>query len=345
MSHGLLSLVIAGLLTAGLVVAALAGPRVLRAAAPMLMRAPRLAVGLLASGVISWVLTLLAVGPVLAWVISGPDLLPAGAAQVCQQCLAAANPFGGPTFDTGIPVVLLLVVPALAVVLFFASFAGRVRRRHRATLRSASRFHSAGLRRVVAGYDVLLVTDRHPFALSLPRRHGGIVVSTGAVDLLAADELRAVLAHEQAHVRQHHHLIAALVDALTTHLRWVPLLAAAADALGHYLEIAADDHARSEAGTPALASALLVLGEAGRGEDGRSEAGRSEAGRGADAACDAGGVLHALGPDRVRHLVQPVRGYAGVAATMVGISSLLALTALAGAVHVPYVMVVLSGCV
>ena len=43
--------------------------------------------------------------------------------------------------------------------------------------------------------------------------------------------------------------------------------------------------------------------------------------------------------------MQPVRGYAGVAATMVGISSLLALTALAGAVHVPYVMVVLSGCV
>lgn len=205
--------------------------------------------------------------------------------------------------------------------------------------RARRRFHSAGLRRVVAGYDVLLVTDRHPFALSLPRGHGGIVVSTGAVDLLAADELRAVFAHEQAHVRQHHHLIAALVDALTAHLRWVPLLAAAADALGHYLEIAADDHARREAGTPALASALLVLGEAGRGEDGRSEAGR-----GADAAYDAGGVLHALGPDRVRHLVQPVRGYAGVAATMVGISSLLALTALAGAVHVPYVMVVLSGC-
>lgn len=328
MSHVLL----ASLLIIGLFVSAVAGPRVLRAAAPLLMRAPRLGAGLLASGVAAWVLALLAVGPVLAWVFSGPAVLPSGAAQVCQQCLAAANPFGGRTFHTGVPVVLLLVVPLALGALFLAAFARQLRRRHRAMLRSARRFRAGAQQRQVAGYDVLLVADRHPFALSLPRRHGGIVVSTGAVDLLGAEELRAVLAHEQAHIRQQHHLIASVVDALTTRLRWVPLLGAAANALGHYLEIAADEYARREVGTPALASALLVLGEAGLAED-------------EDVTRDAQGVLHALGPDRVRHLVQPVRGSAGAFATVAGVGSLLAMTVLAGTVHVPYMLVVLGGCV
>lgn len=326
MTHGLL----AALLLSGLVVTALTGPMVLRSAAPRLMWTPRLAVGLLLSGVIAWVLTLLAVGPVLAWGLTGPDVLPPSAARVCQQCLVAANPFGGRTLNTGVPVVLLLVVPVVLALISLGDCAGLLRRRRRATRRSAHRFGARARRREIHGHDVLLVADPHPFALSLPQRHGGIVVSTGAVESLAADELRAVLAHERAHIRQQHHLITALVDGLTARLRWVPLLGASADALGHYLEIAADDHARRVAGTPALASALLVLGAAGPA---------------VDAAHRADGVLHALGPDRIRHLVQPARGSAGVVATVAGVAGLFALTVLAATVHMPYVLVVLSGCV
>ncbi|KAA0919217.1 M56 family metallopeptidase [Dietzia sp. ANT_WB102] len=330
MTHG----VLAALLIGGLVVTAVAGPRVLRAAAPLLMRVPRLAVGLLLAGTLAWVLSMLAVGPVLAWVLTGPVLLPSGAAQVCEKCLAAANPFGGRTVDAGVPAALLLAAPIAVTVLSLGSLGGQVRRRHRGTLRSARQFRERARRRSVAGYDVLLVEDRHPFALSLPRRHGGIVVSTGAVALLGTDELRAVLAHEDAHLRQRHHLLTALVDGLTTRLRWVPLLGAAADAFGHYLEIAADADARRVSGTPALASALLVLGQHGRPLDADDAAGH-----------DVEGVLHALGPDRIRHLVQPGRGTAGVVATVTGVGCLLALTVLAGIVHVPYVMVVLTGCV
>lgn len=317
-------------LLTGLVVSASAGPAVLRRAAPLLMRAPRTATGLLAGGVVAWVMTLLAVGPVLAWVLSGPVVLPGRAGQVCEQCLAAANPFDGRTFDTGLPVVVLLALPVAAVGLALISITVEARRRRRSTLRTAAGFRDRGQSRRLHGYDVLLVEDAHPFALSLPRRHGGIVVSTGAVHLLEVRELEAVLAHEHAHVRQRHHLITALVSGLTGRLGWIPVLSAAGDALGHYLEIAADDHARRVAGTPALASALLLLGQAG----GHTPAGtRTE------------GALHALGPDRIGHLVQPDRGSAGMMAATASVGCLAVLTFLAASVHVPYVLAVLTGCV
>lgn len=325
MTSGLL----AAMLIIGLVVSALAGPRVLHSAAPLLMRVPRLAAGLLAGGVAAWVLTLLAVGPVLAWVLSGPVVLPARAAQVCEQCLAAANPFGDQTFNTPFPVAILLALPAAAVLLHLTSVSIETIRRRRSTLRTAMRYRQTARPRRMHGYDVLLADDSHPFALSLPRRHGGIVISTGAVQLFSVDELVAVLAHEHAHLQQRHHLITAIVSGLTTRLRWIPMLAAAEDALGHYLEIAADDHARRVSGTPALAGALLVLGQAAR----LSQQPTAE------------GALYALGPNRIAHLVQPDRGTAGAVAATASTCCMAALIALAAFVHIPYMLAALSGCI
>src|SRR5699024_11932352 len=59
--------------------------------APELMRKPRLAIALLAGGVVAWVLAALSIGPLLAWVVTGPDVLPGDAAAVCSQCLAARS--------------------------------------------------------------------------------------------------------------------------------------------------------------------------------------------------------------------------------------------------------------
>lgn len=321
---------LAVLLIMGLVGSALAGPRVLRDAAPLLMRLPRVAAGLLAGGVATWVITLLAVGPVLTWMLSGPALLPERASAVCQQCLAAANPFDARTFDAGFPVAVLLVLTAAAVALHLLSISVESLRRRRCTTETALRYRHVAQSRRLHGYHVLLVDDRHPFALSLPRRHGGMVVSTGAVYLLSDGELAAVLAHEHAHLQQRHHLIAAVVGGFTTRLRWIPLLAAAEDALGHYLEIAADDHARQVAGTPALASALFMLGQASRRTEQQCPV--------------AAGALHALGPDRIGHLVQPGRGTAGVVAAAASATCLAALIFLSASVHVPYVVAALSGC-
>lgn len=119
------------------------------------------------------------------------------------------------------------------------------------------------------------------------------MLSTGAVRALEEDELAAVLAHEHAHLRQRHHLVSALVEAIAAYLRWVPLIRAAADALPHYLEIAADDRARREAGTPALVSALVKLGE-------RTHPAMPQH------SCSV--ALHAAGPERIRHSRPPQRG-------------------------------------
>ena len=108
MTPGLLS----ALLTSGLAAVALIGPWLLRRAAPALVRVPRVAAVVVVGGVVVWLGAVLAIGPVLAWVGSGPTLLAGGAADVCQRCLAAANPFVAGVTDTSIPALVFLALPA-----------------------------------------------------------------------------------------------------------------------------------------------------------------------------------------------------------------------------------------
>lgn len=327
------------LLITSLAASAAAGPWVLRHAAPALARVPRAAVVLLAGSVLAWVGTALALGPLLAWTMSGPSLLPDGAAEACQRCLDAANPFPTTPLDSAVPVLLLLALPALATVALGVAMVAEVMRRRRATARTGRLLRAQAERRTVLGYPVLVVDDPHPFAMTLPRRNGGIHLSTGALGALAPDELAAVLAHEDAHLRQHHHLVTTAMAGISRYLRWVPLVGAAEAALGHYLEIAADDAARRRAGTPALAGALLTLGEHSSEENSRNE--HSSPATAEDAT---EGALHMLGPDRIRHLVQPCPGTAGVLPAVAATSYVAALTLLATAVHLPYVVTALTGC-
>lgn len=313
----------------GLLLPAIVGPRVLRSAAPLLSRIPRVAVGLLTASVVFWVLAALSIGPLLAWLVTGPALLPENAAAVCSRCLAAADPFGLDRVDTVIPVVLLLIVPVAVSGAHGIRVVKEMARRRRATLRAAARWAGRGRQVRLRGFTVQLVHHAHPFAMALPRRHRGIIVSSAAIGVLSEQELAAVLAHEDAHLRQRHHLVAALVSTLTTGLRWVPLFAAVDAALGHYLEIAADDSAQRQVGTPALAAALLTLGQYGRLREYAEEP---------------RGVLHALGPDRISHLVQPARGTRGLVAALTAAMCLASLAVLAAVVHVPYVLAVATGC-
>lgn len=312
-----------------LIAFALLGPWLLRRAAPALMRVPRLAIGAITGGILVWLGTLLAMGPVLAWWGSGPVLLPGRAAEVCQRCLAAANPFGAGAGQTAIPAVLLLAAPAaLALALAVGVTMQMVRRPQRSRAAARHVLQDAERRRI-HGFDVSLVDSERRFAFTLPGRHGGIVLSTGTLRSLDRDELAAVLAHEHAHLRQRHHLISAVVTSFAALLRWVPVVRAAADALPHYLEIAADNAARRQAGTPALVSALIKLGERA------SPVAAQHAGA---------GELHAAGPERVRQLVRPPAGLAGAApATLIG-ASLLVLALASAAVHLPYASAALAGC-
>ena len=320
---------LAVMLGAGSLVLAFAGPWLLRNAAPALVRVPRLAIAVLVAGVLVWLGALLTVGPVLAWAGSGPALLPQPAAEVCQRCLAAANPFSSSGTDLGLPAALLLALPA-ALALGLVADVTRQLARGASRSRHAARALLRGARPLrLHGYDVSLVEVEHPFALTFPARHGGIVLSTEAVRALDADELAAVLAHESAHLRQRHHLISAVVEGVATHLRWVPLVRAVEAALPHYLEIAADARARRAVGTPALVGALVKLGE-------RTHPAVPHH------SCPA--ALHAAGPERIRELVRPSAGLAGTLPAAGITAYLMVLASFSATVHLPYASAVMTAC-
>ena len=327
-----------------LVTSAVAGPALLRAGAPLLMRVPRTAVAVLLTSLGTWLLAAAALSLLLAWTLTGPELLPGAVGEVCQRCLDASTPFASDqTVETALPIALLVALPVLGAAAVLVLGARRAVRA-RSAARGAARDITAGARATrLAGHDVWLVPDEEPAAFALPARLGGIVVSAGLRRTLSNAELRAVLAHEGAHLRQRHHLVLSATRSLAEPLRWIPLAAAIADAVPRYLEIAADESARRCSGTHSLASALLKIGAPVR------PASSAAAAAPATAAASAGpllhtGLLHAGGPDRIRHLVAPAGAGSALLPTALLAGLMLALTAVIVAVHGPYLQVLLAGC-
>jgi Zn-dependent protease with chaperone function len=320
------------LLAVALVTTALGGPRLLRAAAPALMRAPRAAVGLLLGAAALWLMALAALSFMLAWLVNGPAILPASIVGVCHRCLTAAMPFDTGVIDTLIPAALLFVLPTAALLALIGLGVVRGLRRRRMSRAIARDVADRSQHATIYRYTVLLIRDPHPTAYSLPQRHGGIVISDALVAALLPDELAAVLAHEREHVRGRHHLVLALLDVVVAPLRWLPLMSAIVGAVPHYLEIAADDAARRCTGTTALASALVKLGDP------------PNIASAALGGAVVGTLLHAAGPDRIGHLVAPPRiGYALVPLSVLSaVATVFALVTVA--VHGPYISAILAGC-
>lgn len=111
-----------------------------------------------------------------------------------------------------------------------------------------------------------LVVD-HPAAAAycLPGLRSAIVISAGALDLLDADELAAVLAHERAHLRERHDLVLLPFLALLRAFRWAGVTSRAYRAVGLLVEMHADDRALRQRPARELATALLRVGAAGGG--------------------------------------------------------------------------------
>jgi hypothetical protein len=101
-----------------------------------------------------------------------------------------------------------------------------------------------------------------PFAYCLPGRSPRVVLSGGTLQLLAPEQVAAVLAHEQAHLRARHDLVmeafTALYRALPRSLRRRTSL----DAVHLLLEMLADDAARRRFGADPLRAALTTMGGA-----------------------------------------------------------------------------------
>ncbi|MBV9795192.1 MAG: M48 family metalloprotease [Actinobacteria bacterium] len=120
-----------------------------------------------------------------------------------------------------------------------------------------TRAHRA-CRQLPRASDQLMITpEEHPtaFTLPVPLRGGAIVVSTGMLRLLPADERRALLAHESAHLRRYHTgyvLLASLAAAAN------PLLRPAARQVRLAVELWADQLAAREVGDGLVVARALA---------------------------------------------------------------------------------------
>lgn len=329
---------IVGAATAGGVVAlllagGLAGPRVLRRLSPSFARQPRLGIATWSGAVATWTLGLLALGPLLAWVLAGPSL-PGNAGAICRRCVEAANPFGSAGVPAGVPPAVLVGLPVLVTIGLAGAIATTFVRARCETAAQLAALRETGQVCIVAGRSVWLLPSPAPAAYALPSRDVGIVVSDGALAALDEDQLGAVLTHESAHLRGRHHLLMGLLRAARTVLGSVPLVSAAPAAVADYAEMVADDTARRSHGTRALAGALLALhAAAAEARDVRS---------GAPVPTTA---LHAAAhgvPSRVQRLVAGRPAADRVAVTVVG-GYLLAVAAAVALVVGPYLTVLLRG--
>jgi Zn-dependent protease with chaperone function len=108
-----------------------------------------------------------------------------------------------------------------------------------------------------------LIDHEAPVAYCLPGTTRSItVLSAGLIDLLDDDQLRAVIAHETAHVTQRHHLVLLAFRAWRVSLPWFPIATRALDAVTVLVEMVADDRARREVTADTLARSIALVASA-----------------------------------------------------------------------------------
>lgn len=123
---------------------------------------------------------------------------------------------------------------------------------------SRARVRDGGLSgRLAGGGSLFVLPVETPMAYSLSSGGGQIVVSRGLFGALDITELRAVLLHEEGHVRSRDHRKILVVRAIRYALALLPAVGAAADAVEQAMEEAADEHAASRLGDPAVVASAL----------------------------------------------------------------------------------------
>jgi Zn-dependent protease with chaperone function len=288
-------------------VLALVVPRRLRDAA-WPVQAPRL-------GVAAW--QVVSVSMVVAPVLAGLSLaVPAsvfshGLADLLRSCAMAvrsayATPGGAAAAGTGI----VLAGAVSSRVAYCTTRALRQAARRRQA-------HSWALELVGrrdAALGVTVVEADGAIAYCLPGT-GRIVLSTGALTALGPAELRAVLAHERAHLGGRHHLVLAGADALAQAFPSLALFRIARDEIARLLEMLADDAAARRQDRLTVAGALARMA-------------------GAQTPSGAFGAGGSTALTRVRRLLAPARPLGVVPSAVVGL-------ALAGLLIAPAVLAAL----
>lgn len=224
--------VAATLLVLALALGTVAGPVLQRAAWPA--RAPR-------QGILVW--QALCACTVLALAL-------AGVAAFCfalmdgRRPVAVVGGLGGGALALGVVVAVGLRV---------------TRRTVSARSHSHQLAHGTALAAGGRSSGVLLLDRTEPAAYSIPGRPPLIVVTTGAREVLDDAEMRAVLAHEQAHLDRRHHRTMVVASGLRQALTAFPTFARAEGQLARLVEMEADDVAAASTDRRTVVRALARL--------------------------------------------------------------------------------------
>ncbi|WP_131739881.1 M56 family metallopeptidase, partial [Actinomadura roseirufa] len=164
-------------------------------------------------------------------------------AHLSVRVIAEADPIAPP----------VAVVAGVLLVVAVVAGARMLWRRARTMLLSARE-----AARLPGDGRLVVVEDPAPEAFALPGLPGGvpgrIVVSTGMLDALSAEQRRVLLEHERSHLRCHHSLFTAAVQFAAT---LNPLLRPAATAVAFTIERWADEDAARACGDRRLTAGAV----------------------------------------------------------------------------------------
>ena len=235
--------------------------------------------------------------------------------------VAAGTLPAGATLAGVMALCLALILAAHLLLNLSATFirAERQRRRHHTLIGLLSDpipFDTEGTR---------VIDHAAPIAYCLPGgTRSATVLSRGLLRLLDADQLRGVVAHERAHLRQQHHVVLLAFKSWHSALRWFPIANRAENAVALLVEMMADDRARQEVDDRTLATAIALVGTAHLDEVTGTQSARAVAG-----ALDDTSSADLVGP-RVSRLLTAVPGLPPAARGLVlGATAVLLLLPLA----------------
>jgi len=144
-----------------------------------------------------------------------------------------------------------------------------------------------------------------PVAYCLPGApRSATVLSAGLLRLLDGEQLRAVILHEQTHLRQQHHLVLLAFRSWHSALPWFPTASLARDAVALLVEMLADDRARRLVDDRTLATAIALVGSVQGGPAPVDPARHDGLANDAAASTEPGHPVELVMP-RVRRMVEP----------------------------------------
>lgn len=164
------------------------------------------------------------------------------------------TPGGATVAGLGLILAGAVVARTVLTALTHLRAAGRQALRHAQTARLAGHPDPA--------LGAVLVEHTRPHAYCVAGRNPTVIVTTGAVQALDPGQLDAVLAHERAHLANHHHRLLALARIGRLVLPFLPLMREADSQVARLVEMHADDAATRACDSRSLATALVALATA-----------------------------------------------------------------------------------